>query len=135
MNGLSWLLYGADVAGNLQGTAILVVVASVIVVCILGIITGVSMSYAPDDEDKARAKWAVGKIGLAMTVAIGFAVVATFIPSRNTIMLIAASEVGETVLASAEAQQLGGEAGALATDSLRLLRKYVSEQLGETEAK
>lgn len=52
-------------------------------------------------------------------------------PSKNTIMLIAASEVGETVLTSEKAQEIGGEAGALATDSLRVLRKFINEQLGE----
>lgn len=46
-------------------------------------------------------------------------------------MLIVASQVGEQVINSKQAQEIGGDAGALAADSIRLLRKYVNEQLDE----
>jgi hypothetical protein len=135
MNSLSWLLYGADVASSLKGTALPVAIFGVIG-GVLGGGFGYMMKAAPlDDTMEATAPHVIGAARLCLTFGLVAMLISPFIPSRNTIMLIAASEVGETVLASPEAQQIGGEAGALATDSLRVLRKFINEQLadGETE--
>lgn len=124
MNSLSWLLYGADVTQGLRVAAI---------ICLVGIgiaafalppkgVTPFSGDHAPFSGLARPSVWVC--FALCMTVLV-------FTPSRNTIMLIAASEVGATVLASTEAQQIGGEASALATDSLRVLRKFINEQLNE----
>lgn len=130
MNSLSWLLYAAEVAEGLKTTA-----AVVAGVGIVGISVGLFFAlisrfdeYGDGGEFGAAYFKVLPKLGMAVGLIL---VCALIIPSRQTLMLIAASEVGETVLASKEAQQIGGEAGQLATDSLRLLRKYVSEQLAE----
>lgn len=132
MNTLSWLLYGAETAEKVGVTA---GVAGLIG---LGLIPGSFIAAAwvhdfmTEDErvlSKVRAKW---KLGLTVTI-IASALWAVA-PSKQTIMLIAASEVGEQVLSSEQAQTIGGEAGQLATDSLRVLRKFINEQLeGEQE--
>lgn len=135
MNGLSWMLYWSDVVGNLGP---LLVIGGVVLcggALIMAVVGATYRDYARSrDEDDWKSErslqkkaWAPALFGATLIAA------AAFVPSKNTIMLIAASEVGETVIASGEAQKLGGEAGQLATDSLRLLRKYVSDQLAEGE--
>lgn len=135
MNSLSWLLYGAEVAGNAQGVFVGITIATGMsaIACLAG--AGLIISSWPDENDRANNKWLMGKVRPLLQICVTFAVLAAVMPSRNTIMLIAASEVGETVLASPEAQQLGGEAGALAADSLRVLRKFINEQLADGERK
>jgi len=126
MNSLSWLLYAAEVTEGIKGTVIL-----------FAVVGGFALvfSWMPfllsDDSPADWGKWLGGlprRFGLWVILAC---LVFVALPSKNTIMLIAASEVGETVLSSTQAQQIGGEAGALATDSLRVLRKFINDQLEE----
>ena len=135
MNSLSWLLYAADVADTIRiigGIAIPLGVLGGVAAMPLSFLAGDTYSWHDEDEKRAiKARPAVVR-GVAAKVLIAcaaLAVIVTFTPSRNTIMLIAASEVGETVLASPQARQIGGEAGELAADSLRVLRKFINEQL------
>jgi len=126
MNTLSMLLYLADLAGNLTGLAIAALV-------ILGL--SLTFSWMPFMfADKSPSDWTgwLANTLRRLVLPLGIcAVIIALMPSRNTIMLIAASEVGEAVLASEQAQELGGEAGQLATDSLRVLRKFINDQLEE----
>lgn len=127
MNSLSWLLYLAEVSDSAKGILIIMAIAGVFALVFSW------MPFMFRDEDPGDwVKWlmTVPKRS-AWIVALGV-VIFVLAPSRNTIMLIAASEVGETVLASEQAQQIGGEAGALAKDSLSVLRKFINDQL-ETE--
>lgn len=128
MNSLSWLLYGADVFGNLRGASAAVLIIGGIGVALSPI--GFMIADLGPEDWLDSAKRLAGKFIFVGALAALFLVVT---PSRNTIMLIAASEVGETVLASPQAQQIGGEAGELAADSLRVLRKFINEQLGGEE--
>lgn len=131
MNSLSWLLYAAEVAGNAQGVAVGVAVVTGISAGVCAGAAGMVISSYPDENDRANNKWLLSKVRPLAVASICFAMLAATLPSRNTIMLIAASEVGETVLASDQAQQIGGEAGALAADSLKVLRKFINGQLDE----
>lgn len=124
MNGLSWLIYGSEVAGNLRVAAIIGLAAGGVVGFIMPPKGAEWFEAPPFGGFTRRGPWLAIAAAAALLVAV---------PSKNTIMLIAASQVGETVLASKDVQAIGGEAGALATDSLKLLRKYVTEQLGEAD--
>lgn len=132
MNSLSWLLYAADISGRMSMTFGLVATFSAIGCAVAGVGYVITKIVHETDNDEVPAVVVrmVGRAGavLALVFVISCAV-AVLAPSRNTIMLIAASEVGETVLASPQAQAIGGEAGELATDSLRVLRKFINEQL------
>lgn len=124
MNSLSWLLYAADLTANVSAIA----GVSLFVVGAVGAFSWVPFMVG----DKKVSDWTDWLRGSAVRAAVpvGLCVLVLVIaPSRNTIMLIAASEVGETVLASPQAQTIGGEAGELATDSLRVLRKFINDQL------
>lgn len=137
MNSLSWLLYAADVAGTIKTSGGLLAVfglAGAVCAYPASFMAGETWSWNTEEENAvARARPAqiqkVAKsVAIASLVVLG---IGALLPSRNTIMLIAASEVGETMLASEEVQRLGGEAGALAKDSLTVLRKFITEQLDE----
>ncbi len=129
MNGLSWILYLADVVGNVGITTVLISVASGVLSLALTTLFIVAKADddTPDEIKSGAPRW-LGRALFAFLAAVSIAVI---MPSRNTVMLIAASEIGETVLASDAVQKVGGEAGELASDSLRLLHKYVQDQLGE----
>lgn len=55
----------------------------------------------------------------------------TLSPSRETIYMIAASQVGEQIIQLEEMKDIGGEAGGLAKDAIDLLRQQIQEQLTE----
>ena len=134
MNQLSWLLYLSEVSESARGMAGVVGGIGLlggIVAAAFSVPVGLVLSDM-DIDLRPFLKKAIGPVATACVVA---GLVWVFVPSKGTLMLIAASEVGETVLASKDVQDIGGEAGALATDSLKLLRKYVTEQLAGADAK
>lgn len=134
MNSISWLLYGAEVTGNLRGVLIGGAVASGMAAGGCAVIAGVIRgSYCPDEDEIANSKWLLARARPLATACVLLAVLAAAMPSRGTVLLIAASELGESVLTSEQAQQIGGEAGVLASDSLRVLRKFINEQLAASE--
>lgn len=59
------------------------------------------------------------------------AVLMVLVPGRNTVLLIGASQVGEQIIQLQEVQEFGGDIGALASDTITLLRQVVSDQIGE----
>lgn len=103
MNNLSWLLYIADIVGNLSillGVAIFVSIA-------LGlglIVLSVPMMDLGASENAWRAYWKAWKyvifIGLPCTLTF------SILPERQTIYLIALSEGGEEVLKMPEFQKV-----------------------------
>lgn len=130
MNSLSWLLYLADVSEGARWVAMFSMI-------ICGLITAGSLvvwwaivSESPTDDQEQEVKKWVGRVwSFFAPVFVISMMVFILVPQRQTLMLIAASEIGETVLASSQAQAIGGEAGELAVDSLRVLRQFITEQL------
>lgn len=138
MNSLSWLLYLSDVVGN-AGVVIVLICIGCATAAVTFVVAGAKQrdlsEYKRDQAGELERGKALQNKAAPLVIVIGVLMgVGIFIPNKNTIMLIAASQVGETVLASRDVQAIGGEAGALASDSLKLLRKYVTEQLGEEKA-
>jgi hypothetical protein len=97
MNSLSWLLYWADVLPSIAETlrAIAVITGTV---CLFG---------TPILFAENKKEWA-GKFFKGLVAAIVVMVLSFTIPSKNTIYLIAASEMGEEALAAPEALKLRG---------------------------
>lgn len=85
MNSLSWLLYLADVASGLKAVLIVVMVISLTIVFFWFFTTEESQK-----NSKTAAKFMIG--------ALVAAVIAAFLPSRETVYAIAASEMGEELL-------------------------------------
>lgn len=142
MNQLSWLLYAAETFNGLKGFLLIGLVPA-LVVSALVVALSVPLwsldvySWDSDDTKERKRGWPskAWKIIRRVLTAIAIIIpIGLMIPSKDTLMLIAASEVGETVLASEKAQEIGGEAGALASDSLKLLRKFITDQLADAAA-
>jgi hypothetical protein len=133
MNSLSWLLYAADASDGLKTAGVVVCGLSLTFAAFVGGIAALN-KFDGTFGGGERVAGPLFKFTRALTVIGSIAgLLSIAAPSRSTLMLIAASEVGETVLASEQAQQIGGEAGALATDSIRVLRKFINDQLAEGE--
>lgn len=132
MNSVSWLLYAAEVTDSLKTTVGITMLASAMVGAFVALMAPMALDvldWGVSPKQFYAAIWKTVRVALPLALLLYAA-----LPSKGTIMLIAASQVGESIITSAEAQKIGGEAGALANDSLRLLRKYVNDQLqGETE--
>lgn len=141
MNGLSWLLYFSDVSDSLGWSFGLVMIFCGIATAASLLVLAMSLDHDMFSRDEKGAEGRKALRGGAFrtlrwfgTTLVVVFVAATLVPSSRTLMLIAASQFGETALNSDTAKQIGGEAGDLANDTIRLLRKYVTDQLGETPA-
>lgn len=93
MNTLSILIYLAGVAGNFA--TVLGVAAGILTAAFGGIML---FKAIEENEFVFNKKMAFGALGLAFAAAL--------IPSSDTIYLIAASEYGQTVISTPEAQSL-----------------------------
>jgi hypothetical protein len=109
MNSLSWLLYVADLADKI--IPIFFILGFVILIGWFGtwIIRSVE-SY--DDGSHRPPLW-------ILVPAFILILVACFVPTRTTVMLIAASEIGEEVAMNPEVQGVGRDALDLIRDKLQ----------------
>lgn len=101
VNNLSWLIYAANVSGNLGGTLI-----GLSVLCAAGALASGIGRFAPEgwSENKEtcaarQASWG-GFFKRFISGLIALMLALVFVPSQDTVYAIAASEVGEDVLAS-----------------------------------
>jgi len=97
MNSLSWLLYIAGVVGNLGGVLIFFTIVLSLVSLVIAIV------YC-DDYTEGRAK-GFKIAGLMAGGAVFCIFLAAFVPSKETVYAIAASEMGEEVLKTPTAQK------------------------------
>lgn len=107
MNALSWLIYLADVAEEINGIGGAAVVVSFLVgiaLLICFIVGGVMTMDAYDDEDRAKAKgprvFGVKAAKIILPWCAAMVLLATVVPSKETIYAIAASQLGEQVIKS-----------------------------------
>lgn len=135
MNGLSWLLYFADISEALRlFSTFSWIISALVVVSVTVVWMTVVDDKSTTDKDKQEMMRIHGRIWwFFFPIFIIFMLFFIVIPQRQTFMLIAASEFGEEVLNNADVQSIGGEAGDLAVDSMSLLRKYINEQLGNDD--
>jgi hypothetical protein len=104
MNTFSWLLYFADVVGNLKVVFGLSMVAMIVSSVVL-FVTGQAEKDFSNDVEARDSRWKSGR--KTALIAFGLALLLAVMPSRLTIYGIAASEYGELVLNTPEARKLG----------------------------
>jgi hypothetical protein len=131
MNSLSWLIYIANVSVSLGGfftfLAVVcgfaaVVVIIIITVCVLD--TDYYGRSLPNDQLAKRDIIHKGLKKTAIITATGmflFGTFSTLMPDRETILLIAASEIGEKVV---QTEQVKG----VFDPSVELLKTWISQQ-------
>ncbi len=122
MNSLSWLLYAIDVIGNLRGLVSISLVLSCIVFGVGCICLAICWpdSTTPEDKEKVATIWRC--IRWLIPVIIITALIGVFLPSKNTLYAIAASEVGEKVVQSETVK-------GLTSDATKALHQWIKTQI------
>lgn len=134
MNSLSWFLYFADVVGSLAtftGVAGSLLIMSSIPMVISGkFVPWANPFHTYDPEEVKKARTLIGNFGIG-GLAMGFLLVlmSTLIPSKQTMYMIAASEIGETVVTDPKNAEIIDE---LRNSILYSLRSY-QEKKNETK--
>ena len=127
MNNVSWFLYIADIIINLQVLFVLGAIFLAIVLIITIIVGAHKRDFGNWTEGRTMQGFAL-KLSPLVLLLWFFAAI---IPSKATLYMIAASQVGEQIIQLEEVQDIGGEAGGLAKDAIELLRQQIQEQLTE----
>ena len=100
MNPLSWLLYLADISETINHCFSFLLMLITVVTAICLIFGFINLDMAWDDEDRDKAKRVMNlplKFILPASIMIFIMIV---VPSKQTIYLIAASEMGEEAIKS-----------------------------------
>lgn len=138
MNGLSWILYLTDVLTKFNDFMTPMLVATAVFV--IGPMIFCSVYYETDcdytNNKRVYTKtfplkhlsWHLRWVFPIWVIMFSFVLL---IPSKETIYMIAASQVGEQIIQLQEVQEIGGEVGGLAKDTIELLRQNIQEQLTE----
>lgn len=132
MNSLSWFLYFVDIS---QAIAIVLwlFVASLFIAIIASWVRGSWLrdkAYNGNDDPDWKDGYLMQWNSLKLLIPIGiFIILACLVPSRQTLYMIAASQIGERVVALEEVQALGGDVGGLAADTITLLRQQIQSQI------
>ena len=101
MNELSWLIYAADVVGNLRWLAGSALIATIPISIAGGLVWLMCHDGYSSDETGERADRIALRVAKALFPWLVVAVIITaVVPSRSTIYAIAASEMGERVIES-----------------------------------
>jgi phosphatidylserine synthase len=110
MNSLSWLIYLSDMLPNVAATAGGFAISLGMVLAVL-IFLNIMWKSTEKTEFPLNVPWKS-----LISLFVFLVTISTVTPSRNTILLIAASEYGEKVIKS----EVGGQ-------SLRILKNKLSE--------
>lgn len=140
MNALSWVLYLADVVGNVSLTFGAIGFFGVFIAIIsIAFYMFAKASTSDRNENSAReAKAAADATGgflkWFLPLWLVSIIIWAVIPSRNTVLLIATSQTAEQIVNLEEVQALGGEVGELATNSIRYLSQEILKQIEVEES-
>lgn len=102
MNSLSWFMYWAGVVGSFNMFIGIIFIFACFVFPIAAVLIGINDDYR-DDIQTARL-WE--KYRQALFASLIIFALSNFIPSQKTLYMIAASEMGEEVLKTDEANKL-----------------------------
>ncbi len=120
MNSLSWLIYLADVVGNLR--AILSASTFILVIGIAGSGIARFIFWVEAGDDQTLQISIQRTLKICVVALLFVAVISIAVPQRSTIMFIAASEFGEEIAQSDKAKNVGNKA-------YQALDKMLSEYL------
>lgn len=135
MNALSFLIYLIGVITNLSHVVIFLTIAGAVLTIatvIFGSIHSTDDSYSWNDK-KTRVEWRNKVVWPKLKLFISIFSLGLFlqiiVPNKETMVLIAASEVGEYVINTEAVQSASNEIGALSKDSIGLLREYIATEV------
>lgn len=136
MNELSWFVYIAQVLPNLGVTMAFSALISIVMMIgfyVYGMTARSDGTRYPSLYPQARENGmkVLSTLHKIWWIPIVILFLSTLIPSKQTLYMIAASQIGEQVIQLEEVQKLGGDVGGLASDTIELLRQNIQEQLTE----
>lgn len=132
MNSLSWMIYGVGVVGSLWTTLCIFAIIIPTIYIAMYTVSALNTSDAYREEDKDR--WRKIRDGFAPRIRqslIASAVlllVMTALPSRQTMLLVAGSEIGQRVITSEQVQSV-------TEPGLELLRTWMREETTRLKGK
>lgn len=120
MNQLSMLFLLIDLVPRLASLGAILIVLSFILAFVLPRkgVEQFSPDHLPFQGIQRVSVWVVLVIGL---------ILCSFTPSQTTMTHIVLSQIGEQIIQIESINEIGGELGGIAKDSVSILRKYVSE--------
>lgn len=137
MNSLSWLIYLADVISGLSVVSVILFFVfglASIVLFIASCVTYLDANneYSIGNEDVRERRMGLHHFwkehfSTAIKIEVAVLILAIFVPSKNTVYAIAASEMGERVLKSEQVQ-------GVASDATKALQIWIRKQI-DTEKK
>ena len=135
MNGLSWLIYAADFLPSIGAFLKFVTVIFGILTVAGTVAFFIIMTENADRSQRRRnegelppLKFGVGYPITALVLMIVFGLMTSFTPERRTVLLIAASEVGERALNSEAAAKIGASAMEIYGPAQGLLMDYIKKE-------
>lgn len=106
MNDLSWLLYLANVLPNLGVTLIIISFLGMLLFVVFYVCFVFDNNWNQKEEEKKQRKSDIRKSLIGLTFFTLLFIITSFIPNRDTIYYIAASEIGETAVTSERGERL-----------------------------
>lgn len=128
MNSLSWLIYAADVVGRAGAMFVMAGVGLLIAGVVTSIVGRTTWSYygvGPEERaESEKFRKSLAKTGPRLiTLGLVLFLSSAMIPSRSTIYMIAASEIGETVVTSPDAVEMMGDLRTIIKSKLKEMTK------------
>jgi hypothetical protein len=129
MNSLSWLLIFANFADKVENTTYFFAVVFTIL-SLMSLIAYLLCGLNSDDSDFQRfmpfaTKWLKVASGIMAVLWI----IDIIIPSKQTVIMVAASEVGQRVLESDKAGNIAKSVNGIIDPSVELLQTYIQNEL------
>lgn len=118
MNSLSWLIY---LSGVVSGVKAVLVLAAIIMIAVCVVLL-VAHMVDPGVRHSSITRKLIATVALCATA---FALVAAIVPSQRTVLMIAASEMGEQVMLNSGADQL-------MQPSVQLLHNWIRREIERT---
>lgn len=99
MNDLSWFLYWAGIVGSIKFA---LVIFAILIIIAAAIIAVLALAYLMDGDEKEKSRRTMWWSLRLLLVSVIFGFGAAFVPPKETLYAIAASEVAEEVILSPE---------------------------------
>lgn len=137
MNALSWMIYAAEVSDSIRWFVWFTTIASFlfgvfVLITTFSCLVASEERYVKDTDKENYKLWAkkwLGLLKISVPILVVSFFVASFLPSKQTIMLIAASQIGESFLNTDAAKNIGG----VGLDTVNNLNDYLKSLIPKPE--
>lgn len=115
MNTLSFMIYFAELSDGIKAFSITAIIGLIFLLILLPMILDIIKYDFDDIKPKVVIKWVFISL-------VFFSILSIFMPSKDTVYLMAASEIGEDIIKSPEMNKI-----------LQLINEKLDEQLAKKD--